>query len=278
MGSWCLTKVKNPWTSLFVCCVKKGQKQGGSWEGPEGVCGQLCRQPDTTGALGDCPPNNRYTQNGRGWARSQADPTPWRYHWPHSEYIGLKSSHWKNFIVQLNPLAVNYSKFTKHKLFVLLTLSSCPYAYQAHISLGFILVSAILLPFSFLILFCIHTSHIRSPHNYYLKPFVIWLNHDEALFQKLMPVNYICGICVHCVCLWVYIWVVCIICERVRTVHVWCMFMHVVWYVYLYLLVVCIFVSVYVCVVYVNVYVFVWWGAWRVVWWVWCVCVCVCDV
>ena len=139
VGSWCLTKVKDPWTSLFACCVKKGQGREGAgkdktecvargsvWQ--EGVGGQLCCQPDTTGALGDCPPNNRYTQNGRGWARSQADPTPWRYHWPHSEYIGLKSSHWKNFIVQLNPLAVNYSKFTKHKLFVLLTLSSCPYA------------------------------------------------------------------------------------------------------------------------------------------------------
>ena len=162
----------------------------------EGVGGQLCCQPDTTGALGDCPPNNRYTQNGRGWARSQADPTPWRYHWPHSEYIGLKSSHWKNFIVQLNPLVVNYSKFTKHKLFVLLTLSSCPYAYQAHISLGFILVSAILLPFSFLILFCIHTSHIRSPHNYYLKPFLTELDCNGNIERMLLQAQSQMNVCI----------------------------------------------------------------------------------
>ena len=105
-----------------------------------------------------------------------------------------------------------------------------------------------LLPFSFLILFCIHTSHIHSPHNYYLKPFVIWLNHGEALFQKL-----ICGICVHCICLWVYIWVVCIIRERVCTVHVWYMFMRVVWYVYL-------------CVSTCGIYICV------------CVCMCMCSV
>ena len=55
--------------------------------------------------------------------------------------------------------------------------------------MGSILVyQPFLLPFSFLILFCIHTSHIRSPHNYYLKPFVMWLNHGEALFEKLVPV------------------------------------------------------------------------------------------
>ncbi|KAI4563312.1 hypothetical protein MJT46_010921 [Ovis ammon polii x Ovis aries] len=32
------------------------------------------------------------------------------------------------------------------------------------------------------------------PHNYYLKPFVIWLNRSEALFQKLVPVYYICDL------------------------------------------------------------------------------------
>lgn len=92
-------------------------------------------------------------------------------------------------MVQLNSFTVNYSKFTKHKLFVLLTLCSSLYTYQARISLGSILVyQPFLQPFSFLILFCIHTSHIRSPHNYYLKPFVMWLNHGEALFEKLVPV------------------------------------------------------------------------------------------
>lgn len=216
MGSWCLTKVNAKSLNFPVCllCQERQGREGAGkdkrewvarWSGwQEGVGGQLCHQPDTTGALGGCLPNNRYIRNGRGWARSQPDPTPWKYHWPHSEYIGLKSSYWKNFIVQLNPFTVNYSKFTKHKLFALLTLSSCPYACQAHVSLGFILAYLpFLLPFSLLILFCIHTSHIHSPHNYYLKPFVIWLNRSEALFQKLVPVYYICGICVHCICLWV---------------------------------------------------------------------------
>ena len=43
----------------------------------------------------------------------------------------------------------------------------------------------------------------------------------------------------------------CIICEYVCTVHVWCLFMRVVWCVCVYLLEVCIFVSV-------CVYVYVW--------------------
>lgn len=106
---------------------------------------------------------------GGGLEANQTLP-PWKYHWPHSEYIGLKSSYWKNFIVQLNPFTVNYSKFTKHKLFALLTLSSCPYACQAHVSLGFILAYLpFLLPFHFWYCFVyippIFTVHITITLN-----------------------------------------------------------------------------------------------------------------
>lgn len=146
----------------------------------------------------------------------------------------------------------------KHQLFVLLTLPSCSYKYHACISLDFIFVYLpFLLLFLFLVLFCIHTSHIHSPHKYYLKPFVIWLNHSEALIEKkIYACVYVCGIkCSLCMFVGVYVWDVCIICDSMCLLCV-C----VSQYVYVVYVHVCGMVCVFVCICLWHMYL--------------CLCVC----
>lgn len=88
-------------------------------EEQEGVGGKLCHHEDFVRQVA----NNRYLPNERGRAGGQAGAACGGQL---VECVGLKSSHWKAFTVQLNIFTEGRQEIIRHRLFVLLTLSSCP--------------------------------------------------------------------------------------------------------------------------------------------------------